>query len=44
MKTIFGSFPAALAGATAQNIAAAANSGETVVLNLRFMILYPLST
>src|SRR6266404_4219021 len=41
MKTIFGSFSAALAGATAQSIAAAANSGRTVVLNLRFMILYP---
>jgi hypothetical protein len=41
MKTIFGSFSAALAGATAQSIAAAANSGRTAVLNLRFTILYP---
>jgi hypothetical protein len=38
MKTIFGFFSSALAGATAQNIAAAGNSGQTVVLNLRFTI------
>src|SRR5215469_14882127 len=43
MKTIFGFFSAALAGATAQSIAAAANSNQTIVLNLRFMILYPSS-
>jgi hypothetical protein len=42
MKTIFGSFSAALAGATAKTIAAAANSGQTVVLSLRFTILYSL--
>jgi hypothetical protein len=41
MKTIFGFFSAAVAGATAQTIAAAANSGQTVVLNLRFTILHP---
>jgi hypothetical protein len=38
MKTIFGGFSSALAGVTAQSIAAAANSGQTVVLNLRFTI------
>src|SRR5215471_18470091 len=41
MKTIFGSLSAALAGATAQSIAAAANRGQTAVLNLRFKIFYP---
>src|SRR5262249_52222566 len=41
MKTIFGCFSCAFAGATAQSIAAAANSGQTAVLNLRFTILYP---
>src|SRR5215471_11294398 len=40
MKTILGFSSAALAGATAQSIAAAANSGHTAVLNLRFTILY----
>jgi hypothetical protein len=40
MKTIFGSLSAALAGATAQSIAAAAN-GQTAMLNLRFKIFYP---
>src|SRR5262249_560908 len=40
MKTIFGFFSCALAGATAQSIAAAANSGPTVLLNLPFTILY----
>src|SRR5262245_46529163 len=41
MKTIFGFCSSAMAGATAQRIAAAANSGQTVVLNLRFTILCP---
>src|SRR5262249_30520216 len=41
MKTIFGFSSVALAGATAQSIAAAANSGQIAVLNLRFRILYP---
>jgi hypothetical protein len=41
MKTIFGFFSAALAGAIAQTIAAAANSGQTLVLNVRFTISYP---
>jgi hypothetical protein len=40
MKTIFGFFSSALAGATAQSIAATANIGQTVVLSLRFTILY----
>ena len=43
MKTIFGFFSAALAGATAQSVAAAVNSNQAIVLNLRFMILYPSS-
>src|SRR6516162_8770655 len=38
MKTILGFSSAALAGATTQNIAAAAS---TAMLNLRFTILYP---
>src|SRR5215467_4785225 len=38
MKTIFGFLSSAVAGATAQSIAAAANSGQTVVLNLRFFM------
>jgi hypothetical protein len=38
MKTIFGFFSCALAGATAQSIAAAAKSDQAVVLNLRFTI------
>src|SRR5215831_20532436 len=41
MKTMFGFFSTAFAGAAAQSIAAAANSGQTAVLNLRFTILYP---
>src|SRR5262249_331009 len=41
MKTIFGFFSCALAGATAKRIAAAAHSGQREALNLRFMILYP---
>src|SRR5215467_9844032 len=41
MKTILGLSSAALAGATTQSIAAAANSGHTAMLNLRFTILYP---
>src|SRR5262245_5020296 len=46
MKTIFGFFSsdfvsAALAGATAQSMAAAANSGQTVVRNLRFTVSFP---
>src|SRR5262249_23027232 len=41
MKTMFGFFSCALAGARAQRIAAAANSGQTVALNLRFTTLYP---
>jgi hypothetical protein len=36
------SIGAALAGETAKTIAAAANSGQTVVLSLRFTILYSL--
>jgi hypothetical protein len=35
---MFGFFSCALAGAAAQSVAAAANSGQTVVLNLRFTI------
>ena len=38
MKTILGLSSAALAGATTQSIAAAANNGPTVVLNLRFFM------
>src|SRR6476659_8185270 len=38
MKTIFGFFSCALAGATAQSIAVAANSDQAVVLNLRFFM------
>src|SRR5215475_15932077 len=41
MKTILGFRSSALAGPTAHSIAAAANSGHTVVLHLRFTILYP---
>src|SRR5215472_6037049 len=41
MKTILGFSSAALAGAATQSIAAAANSGHTVMLNLRYTILYP---
>jgi hypothetical protein len=38
MKTIFGFFSCALAGATTQSIAAAANSDQAVMLNLRFFM------
>src|SRR5215469_15993506 len=41
MKTIFGFFSAAFTGAIAQNIAATANTGQTIALNLGFMNLLP---
>src|SRR4026209_132039 len=41
MNTTLGFFSCALAGATAPSIAAAADSGQTAVLNLPFTILYP---